>query len=99
MEKCKKGDHIIVYWDDAVIYGKGNVPDLEKLKPAKTITEGKLVKDSDEFVIIASPRTVVYKPFRKKYIPKLSESGKKITFFFIPKAVITKITHQQLPTP
>ena len=91
MEKYKKGNTIIVYWDDAVIYGSKNIPYLEKLKPAKTVTEGVLVEENGDFVIIKSPRAVIYEFFRKKYIPRLSESGKKITFFYIPKGMVTKI--------
>ncbi len=91
MEKYKKGDCVVIYWDDAVIYGKSNMPYLKKLGTAKTITEGELIEEKDEFVILASPRAIVHKFLHKKYIPKLSASGEKITFFYIPVGMITKI--------
>lgn len=91
MEKYKKGDTITVYWDDAVLYGSKNIPYLEKLKPAKAITEGILEKENADFIILAAPCTVVRKFLHKKYVPKLSASGEKITFFYIPKGMISKV--------
>ncbi|MFH1193152.1 MAG: hypothetical protein V1656_02440 [Candidatus Jorgensenbacteria bacterium] len=95
MEKYKKGDNVTVYWNDAVIYGKQNISYSKKLKPTKTITEGKLVEKNEEYVVIGSPKTFVYKVLQKKYIPKPSESGEKITFFLIPTGMIEKIVRPE----
>ena len=91
MEKYKKGDNVTVYWNDAVVYGKENLAYSKKIKPTRTITEGKLIKEDKEYVIIGSPKTSKYNSVQKKYIPKLLESEKKITFFFIPTGMIEKI--------
>ena len=96
MEKYKKGDNIIVYWNDAVIYGKKNFTYSKKLKPTKIITEGSLVEKNKEFVIIGSPKTFKYDPVQQKNIPKLSSSGEKITFYFIPTGMIEKIEKKSL---
>ncbi|MBU3968698.1 hypothetical protein KJ991_00565 [Patescibacteria group bacterium] len=62
MEKYKKGDNIVVYWNDAVIYGKENFAYSKKLKPAKITTKGNLVEKNKEFVIIESPKIFKYDP-------------------------------------
>ena len=91
MEKYKKGDNVVVCWNDAVIYGKENFAYSKKLKPTKIITEGKLVEKNKEFVIIESPKTFKYDSIQQKNIPRLLASGKKITFYFIPIGMIEKI--------
>ena len=96
MEKYKNGDNIVVYWNDAVIYGKKNFDYSKELKPAKTITEGKLVEKNKEFVIIESPKTFKYDPIQQKNVPKLLSSGEKITFYFIPVGMIEKMEKKPL---
>ena len=91
MEKYKKGDSVSIHWNDAVVYGKQNISYSKKLKPTKTVTEGKLIEENKEFVIVGSPKTFVYRAVQKKYVPKLSESGEEITFFFVPTGMIKKI--------
>lgn len=85
MNNLKKNKLVKIYWNDAIIYGKSS--DL-KLNLQKKITEGELVKESKDFLIIKDPITVNYDIDLKRYVPFVKK--RKITFFFIPTGMINK---------
>ena len=81
-----KTKSIKVFWNDAVIY-KDRVP----LKLPPKITEGELVKKTDNYLIIKNPQTSIYSDADRIYIPRIEPKHK---FFFIPKGMIKKIKYE-----
>ena len=78
-------NRVSVYWNDAVIYNrpkKLNVPIVKK------VTIGELFEKNSEWVVVKNPKTFLIE--KSKHI--LFKTKKKITFWSIPKGMITKIT-------
>lgn len=65
---------IKVFWEDAVIYSK---PKSLDINPTEKVTEGELVINSQEFIVVKNPKT--------------QEDPKQPKFYYIPKGMIKKI--------
>ncbi len=74
-----------IYWQDAVIYKK---PSIAQSLVKKTII-GEIIKKGRNFIIMKNPQVFEYIREEKKYIEIVPE--KKITYFYIPKGMITAI--------
>ena len=86
MIDSKEKKIIRIFWEDAVIYKKPLNKSAFSLK--KRITEGEVLKEGEEFVIVKNPITFDYSIKLKKYVPFVLK--RKITFFFIPTGMINK---------
>ncbi|MCL4405115.1 MAG: hypothetical protein M1361_01365 [Patescibacteria group bacterium] len=88
-----------VYWDDAVIYRHNHGEPFPK--PTKMMTRGLLVKNTEDYILIANPISETYNDKLKEFVPKpyveFKEDNthfKEATFMQIPKGIITKILHE-----
>lgn len=81
----KSTKKIRIYWNDAVIYNKHESPlDIE---PSKKIVEGELIKDIEKYDEYSDFVTIAVDKNSKP--PNVPEDD--ITFFSIPKGMISKI--------
>lgn len=60
-------------------------PNKMALRPSQMVTEGILVSEKEEGVVVNNPHTT----YKKSGTPVLKEKG--ATFLFIPRGMITKI--------
>lgn len=78
-----KDAKVRVWWQDALLYSTGT-PHKMNLRPSPMITEGILLKDEKEGVVIKDPKTVHEnnEPVHHTQPP---------TFLFVPRGMIVKI--------
>jgi len=77
-----KYKNVKVFWDDAKLYH--SLEKRDSLTP--TICQGKLIKNTKNFVVLKNCQQKMYNKEKKKYVFK-----RKAYFFFIPKGMIKKI--------
>ena len=83
--KLKK---VKIYWTDAVIYSASSVSKKLELKPTCKLTEGILLKESTEWIIIQNPRTITLEDGKRD---AREQKKRKATFLYIPRGMIEKI--------
>lgn len=72
-----------IYWNDLMSYYDNNFH-----LPTKVYTEGEIVKDDKDFIIVENPETIIF-----------TESGPhnhpidKPKYYYIPKSLITEIKY------
>ena len=74
-----------IWWEDAVIYSSKTKARNRKFRPTPMVTEGVVVRDNTEGVVIEKPHTI----YVKSQKPVIAQEG--ATFLFIPKGMIRKI--------
>lgn len=83
-----KNKFVKIFWNDAVIYKSRT----HKLELAEKITQGELVKKTEDYALVKNPITSDYDENEKIYIPQVDS---KHTFFLIPKGMIKKIVERK----
>jgi len=73
-----------VHWSDAVIYKASSI---KNPVPTPKVTEGVLLKQGKEFVVLGDPHTIDEETEQRD--PR--EMERKATFLFIPHGMIRKI--------
>lgn len=79
MKKTK----VKVWWLDAVLYSRES-SNKNDLMPTAMITEGVLLREEKDGIVIGAPKTILEKN-------RKSTQSKYKTFLFIPKGMIQKI--------
>jgi hypothetical protein len=72
---------VVIYWQDIRVYHDGSINNLTQM-----MTEGALVKETDEYVLVKNPETL-------NLDKVINHPEKKPLFYYIPKLFITEISY------